>query len=99
VKLPGEKEAGFFEMLGDIVSGGILRIFQDDDKKGEDEEEDDDNDEEDEEADGVQTAENDDSITLGHANNRTQSAAENVHRSLETGNLATQCMLVQNCLK
>lgn len=92
--LPGEKETGIFEMLGDLVSDGISRIFQDNDKKGEDEEDDEDDDEDDEEADGVQTAESGDSNTIGHAKSRTRSAAGNVHRSLETGNVATQCMLV-----
>jgi hypothetical protein len=87
VKLPGESEAGIFEMLGDLVSDGLSKFFQDDKK---DEEDDEDDEEEDgEETDEVQPAENGDSNKLSHENNRTLSIAENVQRSTESGNLAT----------
>ncbi|XP_069690575.1 uncharacterized protein [Periplaneta americana] len=36
VKLPGEREEGIYDMLGDIVSDGISRLFQDDDDEDED---------------------------------------------------------------
>jgi hypothetical protein len=96
VKLPGENEEGIFEMLGDLVSDGLSKIFQGD-KKGEDSEDDDDDDNEDEdeeETDEVQPAENGDSNRLSHESNRTLFVAGNIQRSMETGNIATRCMLV-----
>jgi hypothetical protein len=97
VKLPGENEEGIFEMLGDLVSDGLSKIFQDD-KKGEDYEDDEDDDknedEDEEETDEVQPAENGDTNKLRHESNRTLSVAGNVQRSGETGNIATRCMLV-----
>jgi hypothetical protein len=98
VKLPGDKEVGIIEMLGDLVSDGISRIFEDDDKKVEDDDDDDEEEGEDEGVEGIQSVENGDSNNLGHANSRELSVAENVHRSVETGNLAT-CMHVESCLQ
>lgn len=100
VKLPGENEEGIFEVLGDLVSDGLSKFFQDD-KKGEEEDEDDDDDDEEEEeeekeddddeeeTDEIQPAENGDSNKLSHENNRTLSVAGNIQGSMETGNLAT----------
>ncbi|PNF43009.1 hypothetical protein B7P43_G09570 [Cryptotermes secundus] len=48
VKLPGENEEGIFEVLGDLVSDGLSKFFQDD-KKGEEEDDDDDDDDDEEE--------------------------------------------------
>jgi hypothetical protein len=80
-------------MLGDFVTDGLTKIFQDD-KKGEDEEDDDEEEEEqedenEEETDEVQTAENGDSKKLSHETNRTLPVAGNLQRRTETGNLAT----------
>lgn len=89
MKLPGENEAGIFEMLGDLVSDGLSKFFQDDKKGEEDDEDDDEEGEDEEETDEIQAAENGDSNKLSHENNRTLSVAGNIQRSVETGNLAT----------
>jgi hypothetical protein len=102
--MPGEKEEGIFEMIGDLVSAGITRIFQDNDKKDEDDEDDEDDDddeEEDEENDEetyeVQPADSDDVNKVGQADSRTVAVDGDVHRGVETGNVVTECMLVQSC--
>ncbi|PNF43008.1 hypothetical protein B7P43_G09570 [Cryptotermes secundus] len=98
VKLPGENEEGIFEVLGDLVSDGLSKFFQDD-KKGEEEDDDDDDDDDEEEeedeedddddeeedTDEIQPAENGDSNKLSHENNRTLAVAGNIQRSMETG--------------
>jgi hypothetical protein len=78
-------------MLGDLVSDGLSKFFQDD-KKGEEFDEDDDEEVEEKDEEGtdeVQPAENGDSNKLSHEINRTLSIAGNRQRSTETGNLAT----------
>ena len=89
--MPGEKEEGIFEMLGDLVSDGITRIFQDDGKKDEDE---DGEEEEEEEETDVQSADSDDSNNVGHADSRIVAVDGNADRSVVTGNPVTECMLV-----
>ncbi|XP_069690566.1 uncharacterized protein [Periplaneta americana] len=87
VKLPGEREEGIYDMLGDIVSDGISRLFQDDDDEDEDtkrsgkqEVEEDEEDDED----GVHALESaehgDDNRLSGKV-----SVDGNVQRSVETG--------------
>jgi hypothetical protein len=95
--MPGEKEETIFEMLGDLVSDGITRIFQNDDKKDEEENDEDDGEEEyEEEAYEVQQAESGDN-KVGQADSRTVAVDGDEHRGVETGNVVTVCMLVQNC--
>jgi hypothetical protein len=94
--MPGEEEEGIFEMLGDLVSDGITRIFQGDDKKDEDDEDDEEEDEE--ETYEVEPADSGDSNKVGHADSSTVAVDGDVHRGVETGNVVTECMLVQSCL-
>jgi hypothetical protein len=88
--MPGEQEEGIFEMLGDIVTDGIKRIFQNNDKKDEDDEDDEEEDYE-EETSEVQKAESGDSYKVGHADSGAVDVEGDAQRALETGN---ECMLV-----
>jgi hypothetical protein len=97
VKMPGEQEQTLFEMLGDLVSDGITKIFQNNDKKDEDEAEDDGEEEYEEETYEVQQTESGDNNKVGHADSRTVAVDGDEHRGVETGNVVTECMLVQNC--
>jgi len=89
VKMPGEQEEGIFELLGDLVTDGIKRIFQNDDKKDADDEDDEEEDYE-EGTDEAQKAESGDSHEVGRADSR----AVAVEGALETGKVVTECMLV-----
>jgi hypothetical protein len=93
VKMPGEQEEGIFELIGDLVTDGITRIFQNDHKKAEDDEDDEEEDYE-EDRDEVQQAESGESYKVGHADNRTVAVEGDEQRALETGNVVTDCMLV-----
>jgi hypothetical protein len=88
VKMPGEREEGFFEMLGDLVTDGITRIFQSGDKKDDDDENDEEDDYE-EKSYEVQQAENGDSYKVGHADSGTVAVEGDAQRALETGNVVT----------
>jgi hypothetical protein len=91
--MPGEQEEGIFEILGDLVTDGIKRIFQNDDKKDEDDEDDEEEDNE-EETYEVQQAESGDSYEGGHADGGAVAVEGDEQRTLETGNVVTECMLV-----
>jgi hypothetical protein len=80
-------------MLGDIFTDGIKKIFQNDDKKDEDDEDDEEEDYE-EETHGAQQAESGDSYNVGHADSGAVAVEGDAQRTLETGNVVTECMLV-----
>jgi len=90
--MPGEQEEGIFDMLGDLFTDGIKRIFQTDDKKDEDDEDDEEGDEE--ETHEVQQAESGDSYKVVHADSGAVAVEGDAQRALETGNIVTECMLV-----
>jgi hypothetical protein len=95
--MPGEQEEGIFELLGDLVTDGIRRIFQNDEKKDEDDEDDEEEDYA-EESYEAQQAESGDSNKVGHADSRTVAEEGDAQRALETGNEIKERMLVQSCL-
>ena len=96
--MPGEKEEGIFEMLGNLVTDGLTKIFRNDHKQDEDDEDDEEADYE-EEASEVRQAESGNGYKVGHADSGAVAIEEDAQRALGTGNVVTECMLVKSCLK